>query len=121
MKFADGTHPGNERIPDEVSQRDDKSLLVAELLANDTQGWARLLGLMSQLALPSRPEIEIEIGPGMWTSVESLSIERGGELVFGIGRGGQRQEFRFTRAEPIPQWRHGRRSPMVPTASSRRP
>lgn len=123
MKLADGTHPGNVLIADtrgsmSMSCPDDMKAFVAELLLSDTQGWARLLGLMSQLALPSRPVIEVEIAPDLWEPIDALSIDEG-ELVLSYGRGDNRQEFRFSRSEPIPPWRHGHRRRMIPTAESR--
>ena len=119
MKLAEGTQPGTQRIADtrgSMSCPGDTNTFVAGLLATDTQGWARLLGLMSQLALPSRPTIEVEVVLGQWVTVDGLTIERD-ELILISGGNGSRQEYRFARDEQVPNWRHGPRSPMIPSGS----
>jgi hypothetical protein len=85
------------------------------MMTMDTESWARLMGVMSMLALPPvrcggverRRIVEIELSPGVWQCVDGVSITSDSITFFSMN--GVRHEWKFTTGEPTPRWRvdHG--------------
>lgn len=74
---------------------------------------ARLKGLFAVLALPARraadgsfrrPMVEVEVAPGTWSPIDSISVESE-RLTFSYGSNGTRVEYVFDRKESVPRWR----------------
>lgn len=86
---------------------------MAELLADDAEGWARLQGLFAMLALPPLHDddgryrkliVEVEISAGRWVAIDGASLE-GDRFTVWSGTNGTRVQYPFRRSEGIPRWR----------------
>lgn len=92
-----------------------REYFMKELLEEDANEWASLMGMLAQLALPPlraehglemRRAIEIErpADSGNWILVESITIEPG-TVTFRSGHNGSTQAFTYRRREKLPRWR----------------
>lgn len=80
----------------------------------DRENQARLLGLLSQLALPMmrshdggperRRKIEIEVSPDRWVEIHGVAIESH-RLIMWSGLNGTRIQYTFDVADGCPRWR----------------
>lgn len=91
------------------------------ILMDQEENEARLLGLLSQLALPMlrtsdgrerRKLIEVEVAPGRWVEIHGASIEPT-RLVLWSGNNGTRVAYEFHHSEGCPRWRTEKLEPRV--------
>lgn len=94
---------------------EEEARAMARLLRTDPEAWCSMKGLMSQLQLPLRPTIEIELDgeAGRWMTAHTIVLHDGG-ITFYSGANGSTMQHVFRWSE-VPRWRLTPRSrPIFP-------